>query len=410
MSEPIVLGIESTCDETAAAVVQGRTLISNVVASSMDEHARYGGVIPEIASRAHAEAFVPCVSKALADANMTLSDVDAIAVSAGPGLAGCLAVGVSGAKSLAWAANKPIYGINHVIGHIAVTQLQFGPFPKDTLALIVSGGHTSLLHVEDVARHIDVVGTTLDDAAGECFDKVARLLGFPYPGGPHIDRHAQLGNPHAIKVPQGLTQGKAGQQHPYDFSFSGVKTAVARWIEQQQAEGNEIPIDDVVVGDIVHLSAGDMIPADVRIIEAKDLFVSQASLTGESEPVEKVPATCTESDSATSFENIALMGSSVISGSATALVFSVGEQTLFGSMASSLSEDAKSMIISSIPQGATVSVEGMDQSMTETAAKVKASLSKGGEQEYTVKFVRSDNHIGWAVSSLDMDFSAADNQ
>ena len=160
MSEPIVLGIESTCDETAAAVVQGRTLISNVVASSMDEHARYGGVIPEIASRAHAEAFVPCVSKALADANMTLSDVDAIAVSAGPGLAGCLAVGVSGAKSLAWAANKPIYGINHVIGHIAVTQLQFGPFPKDTLALIVSGGHTSLLHVEDVARHIDVVGTT----------------------------------------------------------------------------------------------------------------------------------------------------------------------------------------------------------------------------------------------------------
>ena len=164
MSEPIVLGIESTCDETAAAVVQGRTLISNVVASSMDEHARYGGVIPEIASRAHAEAFVPCVSKALADANMTLSDVDAIAVSAGPGLAGCLAVGVSGAKSLAWAANKPIYGINHVIGHIAVTQLQFGPFPKDTLALIVSGGHTSLLHVEDVARHIDVVGTTLDDA------------------------------------------------------------------------------------------------------------------------------------------------------------------------------------------------------------------------------------------------------
>lgn len=245
MSEPIVLGIESTCDETAAAVVQGRTLISNVVASSMDEHARYGGVIPEIASRAHAEAFVPCVSRALADANMTLSDVDAIAVSAGPGLAGCLAVGVSGAKSLAWAANKPIYGINHVIGHIAVTQLQFGPFPKDTLALIVSGGHTSLLHVEDVARHIDVVGTTLDDAAGECFDKVARLLGFPYPGGPHIDRHAQLGNPHAIKVPQGLTQGKAGQQHPYDFSFSGVKTAVARWIEQQQAEGNEIPIDDV---------------------------------------------------------------------------------------------------------------------------------------------------------------------
>ena len=121
MSEPVVLGIESTCDETAAALVRGRTLLSNVVASSMQEHARYGGVIPEIASRAHAEAFVPCVSKALADANMTLRDVDAIAVSAGPGLAGCLAVGVSGAKALAWASGKPLYGINHVIGHIAVT-------------------------------------------------------------------------------------------------------------------------------------------------------------------------------------------------------------------------------------------------------------------------------------------------
>ena len=158
---------------------------------------------------------------------------------------GNLAVGVSGAKALAWAANKPIYGINHVIGHIAVTQLQFGPFPKDTLALIVSGGHTSLLHVEDMPRKIDVVGTTLDDAAGECFDKVARLLGFPYPGGPHIDRHGQNGDPHAIKVPMGLTQGKAGAAHPYDFSFSGVKTAVARWVESEQAAGHEIPVDDV---------------------------------------------------------------------------------------------------------------------------------------------------------------------
>ena len=245
MSDPIVLGIESTCDETAAAIVQGRELRSNVVASSMEEHARYGGVIPEIASRAHAEAFVPCVSQALADAGLELADVDAIAVSAGPGLAGCLAVGVSGAKALAWASGKPLYGVNHVIGHIAVTQLQFGPFPPDTLALIVSGGHTSLLHVRDVARHVDVVGTTLDDAAGECFDKVARLLGFPYPGGPHIDRHARSGDPHAIAVPQGLTQGQAGARHPYDFSFSGVKTAVARWIETEQAAGRPIPVDDV---------------------------------------------------------------------------------------------------------------------------------------------------------------------
>lgn len=245
MGAPVVLGIESTCDETAAAVVRGRELVSNVVASSMEEHARYGGVIPEIASRAHAEAFVPVVSKALADAGMSVSDVDAIAVSAGPGLAGCLAVGVSGAKALALAAGKPIYGVNHVIGHIAVTQLQFGAFPRDVLALIVSGGHTSLLHVADVARHVDVVGTTLDDATGECFDKVARLLGFPYPGGPHIDRHARLGDPHALKVPQGLTQGRAGREHPYDFSFSGVKTAVARWVEARRDAGEDVPVDDV---------------------------------------------------------------------------------------------------------------------------------------------------------------------
>jgi N6-L-threonylcarbamoyladenine synthase len=155
-----------------------------------------------------------------------------------------------------------LYGINHVIGHIAVTQLQFGAFPTDTLALIVSGGHTSLLHVTDVARHVDVVGTTLDDAAGECFDKIARLLGFPYPGGPHIDRHARLGNPKALRVPQGLTQGRSGHAHPYDFSFSGVKTAVARWIEAQQAEGNEIPVDDVCaslansVADVLSEKAG----------------------------------------------------------------------------------------------------------------------------------------------------------
>lgn len=245
MSEPLVLGIESTCDETAAALVQGNRLLSNVVASSMNEHARYGGVIPEIASRAHAESFVPVVSKALNDADMNLSQVDAIAVSAGPGLAGCLAVGVSGAKALAWAAKKPLYGINHVIGHIAVTQLQFGPFPQNALALIVSGGHTSLLHVDDLARSVQVVGTTLDDAAGECFDKIARLLGFPYPGGPHIDRHARLGDPNAIAVPQGLTKGRAGAEHPYDFSFSGVKTAVARWVERRQQAGLDIPVDDV---------------------------------------------------------------------------------------------------------------------------------------------------------------------
>lgn len=245
MSSPLILGIESTCDETAAGVVRGKELLSSVVASSMDMHARYGGVIPEIASRAHAEAFVPVVTKALEEAQVDLSDIDAIAVSAGPGLAGCLAVGVSGAKALAYAANKPLYGVNHVIGHIAVTQLQFGAFPENTLALIVSGGHTSLLRVMNIATDVQVIGTTLDDAAGECFDKIARLLGFPYPGGPIVDQHAQHGDPYALRVPQALTTGRSAQNHPYDFSFSGVKTAVARWVERRQEQGESIPVDDV---------------------------------------------------------------------------------------------------------------------------------------------------------------------
>lgn len=213
MSEPVVLGIESTCDETAAALVRGRTLLSNVVASSMQEHARYGGVIPEIASRAHAEAFVPCVSKALADANMTLRDVDAIAVSAGRGSR--MPCGRRfRCQSACVGKRQTVIRHNHVIGHICRDPTAIRPGSRNTMALIVSGGHTSLLHVTDIARTIDVVGTTLDDAAGECFDKVARLLGFPYPGGPHIDRHAQHGNPQAIKVPPGAYAGSGRCQAP----------------------------------------------------------------------------------------------------------------------------------------------------------------------------------------------------
>lgn len=245
IDEALVLGIESTCDETGAAVLRGGKLLSSVVASSMQLHSAYGGVIPETASRAHAEAFIPVVRQSLEEANVTLDDIDAIAVAAGPGLAGCLAVGTSGAKGLALGSHKPLYGVNHVIAHAAVTQLQFGAIPPGSLALIVSGGHTSLLKIDDIAKKVSVIGTTLDDAAGECFDKIARLLGFPYPGGPFIDDHARHGDPHALNVPQGLTQGRSGKAHPYDFSFSGVKTAVARWVEQEEAAGHSIPVDDV---------------------------------------------------------------------------------------------------------------------------------------------------------------------
>lgn len=241
----LVLGLESTCDETGVALVRGRELIADVVASSMDEHARFGGIIPEVASRAHLEAFVPTVEEALARAGCSLDDVDAIAVAAGPGLVGSLTVGVAAAKALALALDRPLYGVNHVIGHAAVDELVHGAFPDRTMALVVSGGHSSLLLVDDIATRVTELGHTLDDAAGEAFDKVGRLLGLPYPGGPHVDRLAREGNPTAIRFPRALTAPKDRERHAYDFSFSGLKTAVARWVEAAEDSGRPIPVADV---------------------------------------------------------------------------------------------------------------------------------------------------------------------
>ncbi|WP_062201667.1 tRNA (adenosine(37)-N6)-threonylcarbamoyltransferase complex transferase subunit TsaD [Demequina salsinemoris] len=243
--EPLILGLESTCDETGAALVRGTELLADVVASSMDEHARFGGIVPEVASRAHLEAFVPTVEEALSRAGASLSDIDGIAVASGPGLVGSLTVGVAAAKALALALDKPLYGVNHVIGHAAVDELVHGPMPERTMALVVSGGHTSLLLVNDIATDVVELGHTLDDAAGEAFDKVGRLLNLPYPGGPHVDRLAREGNPEAIPFPRALTSAKAMQTHAYDFSFSGLKTAVARWIEAREESGQEIPVADV---------------------------------------------------------------------------------------------------------------------------------------------------------------------
>ncbi|NTV40410.1 MAG: tRNA (adenosine(37)-N6)-threonylcarbamoyltransferase complex transferase subunit TsaD [Demequinaceae bacterium] len=241
----LVLGLESTCDETGVALVRGRELIADVVASSMDEHARFGGIIPEVASRAHLEAFVPTVEEALARAGCSLDDVDAIAVAAGPGLVGSLTVGVAAAKALALALDRPLYGVNHVIGHAAVDELVHGAFPDRTMALVVSGGHSSLLLIDDIATRVTELGHTLDDAAGEAFDKVGRLLGLPYPGGPHVDRLAREGNPAAIRFPRALTAPKDRERHAYDFSFSGLKTAVARWVEAAEDSGRPIPVADV---------------------------------------------------------------------------------------------------------------------------------------------------------------------
>jgi N6-L-threonylcarbamoyladenine synthase len=238
--EALVLGIETSCDETGVGIVRGTTLLANAVASSVDEHARFGGVVPEVASRAHLDAMVPAMRRALADANVTLRDVDAIAVTAGPGLAGALLVGVAAAKAYALAADKPLYGVNHLSAHVAVDVLEHGPLPEPCIALLVSGGHSSLLLVPDVTRDIRSLGSTVDDAAGEAFDKVARVLGLPFPGGPHIDRVAVDGDPRWIAFPRGKSDDGS-----LDFSFSGLKTAVARWVEARERSGEPVPVAQV---------------------------------------------------------------------------------------------------------------------------------------------------------------------
>ncbi|MFL6171847.1 MAG: tRNA (adenosine(37)-N6)-threonylcarbamoyltransferase complex transferase subunit TsaD [Marmoricola sp.] len=243
--EPLVLGIETSCDETGIGIVRGHTLLADAVASSVEEHARFGGVVPEVASRAHLEAMVPTLERACGTAGIALADVDAIAVTSGPGLAGALLVGVAAAKSLAIALEKPLYGINHLAAHVAVDQLEHGPLPDPCLALLVSGGHSSILRVDDVTGSVRPLGATIDDAAGEAFDKVARLLGLPFPGGPHIDRVAREGSSVAIDFPRGLSSKRDLERHRFDFSFSGLKTAVARWVEAKAAAGEPVPVADV---------------------------------------------------------------------------------------------------------------------------------------------------------------------
>lgn len=255
-NEPLVLGIESSCDETGVGIVRGTSLLSNTVSSSMEEHVRFGGVIPEIASRAHLDAFVPTLQQSLAEAGVTLEEVDAVAVTAGPGLAGALMVGVCAAKALAVATGKPLYAINHLVAHVGVGVLRAdgetaGVLPQNLGALLVSGGHTEILRIRSITDDVEMLGSTIDDAAGEAYDKVARLLGLGYPGGPAIDRLARTGNAKAIRFPRGLTQpkymGTAEEPgpHRYDWSFSGLKTAVARCVEQFEARGEPVPVADV---------------------------------------------------------------------------------------------------------------------------------------------------------------------
>ncbi len=232
----MVLGIETSCDETGIGIVRDGVLLADEVASSVDEHRRFGGVVPEVASRAHLEAMVPTVHRALATAGVSLRDLDAIAVTSGPGLAGALLVGVAAAKAYALALDLPLYGVNHLAAHVAVDVLEHGPLPEPCIAMLVSGGHSSLLLVDDVTRSLKPLGQTVDDAAGEAFDKVARLLGLGFPGGPLVDRSAREGTA-TIPFPRAMMNDGS-----YDVSFSGLKTAVARWVEKHEGP---VPVADV---------------------------------------------------------------------------------------------------------------------------------------------------------------------
>ncbi|MDR1999491.1 MAG: tRNA (adenosine(37)-N6)-threonylcarbamoyltransferase complex transferase subunit TsaD, partial [Frankiaceae bacterium] len=237
------MGIETSCDETGVGLVADGVLRGEALSSSMQEHARFGGVVPEIAARAHVQAIGPCVREALRRAGATLGDVGAIAVTAGPGLAVALHVGVAAAKAYAAALDVPLYGVHHLAGHAAADTLEHGSLPERSVVLIVSGGHTSLLLVGDLVRDPIVhLSDTMDDAAGEAFDKVARVLGLGYPGGPAIDRAAQDGDPAAIAFPRPLS-GRGDP--PLGFSFSGLKTAVARHVERLARDGRPVPVADV---------------------------------------------------------------------------------------------------------------------------------------------------------------------
>ncbi|MGI6285716.1 tRNA (adenosine(37)-N6)-threonylcarbamoyltransferase complex transferase subunit TsaD [Neomoorella humiferrea] len=235
-----ILAIETSCDETAAAVViNGTEVRSNIVASQIAAHRRFGGVVPEIASRHHMENIVPVVAEALATSGLSFTDLDAVAVTYGPGLVGALLVGLAYAKSLAYALDKPLIGVHHLLGHIYAGFLQYPQLPLPAACLVVSGGHTSLVYLESHTRR-RILGSTRDDAAGEAFDKVARVLGLPYPGGPELEKLAREGNPRAINFPRAwLEEGSL------DFSFSGLKSAVINYLHHARQVGGEVNRADV---------------------------------------------------------------------------------------------------------------------------------------------------------------------
>ncbi len=259
----LILGIESSCDETAAAVVEdGRRVLSNVIASQVEEHRKYGGVVPEIASRRHAEAISDVVRRALDEAGVILQDIDGIAVTYAPGLIGALLVGVSFAKGLAMATGKPLIPVHHLRSHIAANYLAHPELKPPFLCLVVSGGHSHIVQVEDYTR-FKVVGRTRDDAAGECYDKAARAMGMPYPGGVALDKLAHEGDPTAYPLPRPRVEGSE-----YDFSFSGLKTAVINRLHNARQKGEEINKADLCASfqhTVTELLVGNTVKAAVHL-------------------------------------------------------------------------------------------------------------------------------------------------
>lgn len=240
MKDVYILGIESSCDETACAIVKnGREVLSSVIYSQIDVHTIYGGVVPEIASRAHIEKINQVVGKALSDAGMTLDDVDAVAVTYGPGLVGALLVGVSFAKAIAYAKEKPLVGVHHIKGHVCANFITYPELEPPFLCLVASGGHTHLVMVKDYMNY-EIIGRTRDDAAGEAYDKIARAIGLGYPGGPKVEKAAHEGNPKAFDFPRAKID-----ECPYDFSFSGVKSAVLNTINGAKMKGEEVNPNDI---------------------------------------------------------------------------------------------------------------------------------------------------------------------
>jgi N6-L-threonylcarbamoyladenine synthase len=238
VSAPLILGLETSCDETGIGVVRGHQVLANVIASQVDEHARFGGVVPEVAARAHVEAIRPLTHRALRDAGVHPLDLDAVAATRGPGLAGALMVGFSYGKALAWALDTPFIGVDHMEGHLVAPRLEDDGFEPPAVVLLASGGHSQIVHVADWGEY-RTVGSTIDDAAGEALDKIARFLGLGYPGGPAIDREGRLGDPAAVAFPRALPD------RPFDLSFSGLKTAVVTHVRAHHRAGTLEPIPDL---------------------------------------------------------------------------------------------------------------------------------------------------------------------